>query len=109
MQLAEEGIDIGKRKKTINTKEVINNMRLKRDDISWMSLDLKGTNVIITIVESDKKPKIIDKKAYCNIVANQSGIITKITADTGTALVKVGDIVKEGDVLIRWIYGRKIY
>ena len=99
-QLEEEGIDIGKRKGSIDAKTVINNIRLKRDDISWMSIDMKGTNIIVTIVEAEKKPEIINENEYCDIVANQKGIITKITADTGTAIAKVGDIVEKGDVLI---------
>ena len=98
--LSEEGIDIGKRKGSINTKTAINNIRLKRDDISWMSIDLKGTNVIVNIVEAKEKPEIINENEYCNIVADQKGIITKITADTGTAIAKVGDIVEKGDILI---------
>lgn len=99
-QLEEEGVSIGKRKSSIDSKKVINNIRLKRDDISWMSLDMKGTNIIVTIVEAEKKPNIIDKNEYCNIVANEKGIITKITADNGTVLVKPGDIVEKGDILI---------
>lgn len=99
-QLADEGIDIGKRKANLDTKKVINNIRLKRNDISWMAIDMHGTNIIIKIVEADEKPDIIDENEYCNIVANQKGIITKITADTGTALAKVGDVVEKGDVLI---------
>lgn len=100
MGLKEEGIDIGKRKSGIDTKTVINNIRLKRDDISWMSIDMKGTNIIVTIVEAKEKPEIINEDEYCNIVAEQKGIITKITADTGTAIAKVGDIVEKGDILI---------
>lgn len=99
-QLADEGIEIGKRKANLDTKKVINNIRLKRNDISWMAIDMHGTNIIIKIVEADEKPDIIDENEYCNIVANQKGIITKITADTGTALAKVGDVVEKGDVLI---------
>ena len=99
-ELGEEGVLIGKKKSSIDSKKVISSIRLKRDDISWMSLDMKGTNIIVTIVEAEKKPDIIDKNEYCNIVANEKGVITKITADTGTALVKPGDIVEKGDVLI---------
>lgn len=98
--LGEEGVLIGKRKSSIDSKKVINNIRLKRDDISWMSLDMKGTNIIVTIIEAEKKPNIINKEEYCNIVAQQKGVITKITADNGTAVVKPGDIVEKGDILI---------
>lgn len=99
-QLEEEGVCIGKKKSSIDSKKVINNIRLKREDISWMAIDLKGTNVIVNLVEAEKKPNIIDKNAYCNIVSDQKGMITKVTADTGTALVKPGDIVEKGDILI---------
>ena len=99
-ELEEEGVLIGRSKSSIDSKKVINNIRLKRKDISWMSIDMKGTNIIVTIVEAERKPDIIDKNDYCNIVANQKGIITKITADIGTAQVKKGDIVEKGDILI---------
>jgi len=100
IQLNEEGVCIGKRKSSIDSENVIDNIRLKRSDIAWLAIDMKGTNVIVTIVEAEEKPEIIDKNEYCNIVATEQGLITKITADTGTALVKVGDIVEKGDVLI---------
>lgn len=99
-QLADEGIYIGRKKSNIDTKTAINNIRLKRDDISWMSINMKGTNIIVKIVEAEEKPEMINKDEYCNIVARKGGRITKITADTGTSLVNVGDIVEEGDVLI---------
>lgn len=100
MQLDEEGIKVGAAKSKINSANVINNIRLKRHDISWMSVDMKGTNVIVTVVEAEEKPEIIDKEEHCNIVATQRGMVTKITADIGTAQVKAGDIVEKGDVLI---------
>lgn len=99
-QLKNEGIEIGKRKSGIDTENVIDNIRLKRSDIAWLSIAVKGTNVIVSVVEAEEKPEIINKEEYCNIVANQRGMITKVTADTGTAKVKIGDIVEEGDILI---------
>ena len=99
-QLNEQGVGIGKRKSSVDSENVIDNIRLKRTDIAWISIDMKGTNVIVTIVEAEKKPEIIAKDEYCNIVATEQGLITKITADTGTAMVKVGDIVEKGDILI---------
>ena len=99
-QLAEEGVLIGKPKGSIDSKKVISSIRLKRQDISWMSLDLKGTNIIVTIVEAEAKPKIINSNEHCNIVAEERAMITKITADTGTAVVKPGDIVEKGAILI---------
>ena len=91
----------------MKTKEIINNIRLQRKDVAWIGIELKGTNAIVKLVKADEKPEIIDENEYCSIVSNKSGIITKISAQTGTANVKVGDIVKENDVLINgWMEGK---
>lgn len=91
----ESGLRIGMFKSNINTKEIINNLRLQRDDIAWVGIHIKGTNVTIEIVEADKKPEIVDENEYCNIISDKEGIITKINVQNGTALTKVGDIVKK--------------
>lgn len=105
--LNECGLTIGKNKATIDTKEIINNIRLKREDIAWIGINLKGTNAIVEVVEAKSKPNIIDEEELCNIVATKEGIITKINSQNGTSLVKVGDLVKKGDVLIGgWLEGK---
>ena len=100
-QLKEEGLAIGSNKKNINTNLIINNVRLNRDDIAWIGISLKGTNAIIEIKEADAAPQIIDENEYCNIVSNKDAMITKISVQNGTAVVKEGDIVKKGDVLVQ--------
>ena len=103
----EEGLDIGKLKGSIDTKKVINQIRLKRDDVAWAGIEIKGTNVKIKIAEADKKPEIIDESEFCNIVADKDGIISKVSARNGTPLVKQGDVVKKGDIIIAgWLEGK---
>ena len=105
--LNQSGLAVGKRKAEINTKEVINKVRLERNDIAWMGIELKGTNAIVKVVKSDEKPDIIDENEYCSIVADKAGIITKISAQDGTANVKVGDTINEGETLINgWVEGK---
>lgn len=95
------GLKIGMKKNDINTEEIINKIRLNRNDISWMGIDLKGTNAIVKVVKAKEKPELIDEKDYCNIVAKKAGTITKIIAQNGTAVVKEGDQVQEGQILIQ--------
>ena len=105
--LNQSGLAVGKRKSEINTKEVINKVRLERNDVAWMGIELKGTNAIVKVVKSDEKPDIIDENEYCSIVADKAGIITKISAQDGTANVKVGDTINEGETLINgWVEGK---
>lgn len=93
--LNSNGLKTGILKYKINTKQIISNIRLERDDIAWIGIKIHGTNAIVEIVEADKKPEIIDEQDYCNIISDKEGIITKINAANGTALVKEGDIVKK--------------
>ena len=103
----DSGLTIGTMKSKINTKDIINKVRLKRDDIAWMGIELKGTNAIVKVVKATAKPDIIDDEDYCNIVSDKQGIITKISAQNGTIAVKVGDTVNVSTTLINgWMEGK---
>ena len=105
--IEDAGLQTGKLKSSIDTKEIINKIRLQRTDIAWMGIELKGTNAIVKIVKADKKPEIVDNEEYCSIISDKEGIITKINAQTGTANVKVGDTVRKGETLINgWMEGK---
>lgn len=99
--LYEFGLKTGISKRKINQRQIINKIRLKRQDISWMGIDVKGTNVMVKIKESNKAPDIIDKSVFCNIISDKTGIITKIDVLDGVASVGIGDLVKKGDVLVK--------
>lgn len=99
--IEQAGLEVGMRKKTINTQEIANKIRLKRDDLSWIGINIQGTNAIIKAVKAKEAPEIIDENEYCNIVAKRGGTITQIIAQNGTAQVKVGDKVEEGQILIQ--------
>ena len=98
--LNQNGLKVGIIKNKIDSNLLINNVRLQRDDIAWMGISMKGTNAIIEIKETDKAPEIINENEYCNIVSNKNASITKINVQNGTTAVNIGDIVKEGDVLV---------
>jgi len=105
--LQRNGFGIGKTKIGLNTKEIINQIRLERDDIAWMGIETNGTNAVVEIVEADLKPEIIKEDEYCNIVATKDGIIVKVSAQNGTPVVKEGDLVTKGSVLIQgWLEGK---
>ncbi|MCL2383627.1 MAG: sporulation protein YqfD [Oscillospiraceae bacterium] len=98
--LEEEGLRIGIRKSGLDKNEVIRGIRLNRDDIAWIGINIRGTNAIVEIREVVRAPEIVREDEYCHIVADRSGMITKINVRNGTANVQVGDIVREGDILV---------
>lgn len=107
--LEKEGLKIGVLKSKIDTIQIINNIRLNRNDIAWIGIDIKGTNVIVKVQESIQAPEIIDANEYCDIVSDKSGIITKVNVQNGTAKVKPGDIVQKNKVLVKRSCRGKIY
>ena len=98
--LNSNGLKVGMRKNNINTETIINNIRLQRNDIAWIGINIKGTNAIVQIKEADKAPEIVNEDDYCNIISDKDATITKISVQNGTAVVNVGDIVKKGDLLV---------
>lgn len=105
--LNKNGLNIGVLKNKVDTKQLINDIRLNRDDVAWVGVQMKGTNAIVKVVEADAKPEIINKEDYCNIVSDKDGVITKITAKNGTLVMNVGDVIRKGDILIGgWMEGK---
>ena len=49
------GLKIGTLKSKVNTKEIINKVRLERKDVAWMGIEMKGTNVIVKLVKAAEK------------------------------------------------------
>lgn len=99
----EEGLEIGKIKSKVNLNQIINKIRLERDNISWIGIKMSGTNVKIEIIEADKKPDIVDENEYCNIIAVKDSVIESINAQNGTPRVNQGDVVTKGTILIEGV------
>ena len=97
------GIAVGKRKTNFDIEKIKNEMRLTHNEISWIGIDIKGTNVVVRVVEAIDKPEIIDENTPCNIIAEKSGTISRMIIRNGTARKSVGDEVAEGDLLVEGV------
>lgn len=102
-----EGVKIGTRKSQLKLEEIVNKIRIDRDDLAWVGIEIKGTNAIVKVVEAREKPEIVDENDFSNIVATKDSEIYSINAQNGTIIVKNGDVVKKGDLLIAgWMEGK---
>ena len=101
--LEQNGIKIGMLKGKINKERLINKIRLERNDISWISANIEGTNLKISLSESDLAPEIDNPNEITNIVADKDGEIAELVVQSGTAKVAVGDFVRKGDILVEGI------
>lgn len=98
--LDENGIRAGIRKKRINGSEIEEDIRLGYSDIGWVSAEIKGTRLIIKITETNMPSPITEATAPSHIVATKDAIVKEIVTRTGTPMVRVGDVVRKGDILV---------
>ncbi len=107
--LGSYGISIGKLKINLDLEEIKNEIRLKRDDLAWMGIDIKGTNVIVTVVEAIEKPEIVDENTPSNILSDRTGTVSKMVVRNGTARVNVRRYSKCRGFTCGRSDGRKVY
>lgn len=98
--LAGVGLKVGTWKPMVDTDRLTNQMMITMKDIAWISIDISGTRAIVEVSERVKTPIVIDKNVPCNIVAAKDGVISAVIVFEGTPLVKAGDTVKRGDLLV---------
>lgn len=70
------------------------------EHISFASIDIKGTKLIVSIYEQDIPPEKLDINIPCHIIAKKKGVIVKAIVKNGKTMVRKGDVVKKGQVLI---------
>lgn len=96
------GLYKGKFKFNIDNNYVIKLLKNEIPELAWVGVEYMGTTAYIRVVEKTKVPEeiIYDKDNYGDIIANKSGVITKIVAENGTAVHKVGSYIENGMMLI---------
>ncbi|MBE6749986.1 MAG: hypothetical protein E7560_02350 [Ruminococcaceae bacterium] len=96
--LEQIGIKEGIRASSINPKINREKLLLEVEGLAWASINVEGSKIIVNVTETKEKEK--DNSTAGNIKADSDGIIERIDVTVGNCLVKVGDTVKKGDVLV---------
>ena len=99
-QLQRHGLRVGVYAPALDRRQMEQEILLELKDLSWMTINLKGTRVEVQVLETTQAPERIDERGFYHIVSRADGIVTGIEPELGDALVREGDIVGKGDVLI---------
>jgi similar to stage IV sporulation protein len=98
--LYKNGIKIGVMKNKLDLKHIENNIVNEIKQISLISLSIDGVKLNVEVVERTLPPEIVDIESPVDIIAKKDGIVTKIFCYRGTPLIKPGEYVKKGQILI---------
>lgn len=90
----------GMEKRKVDCQKIEEQIRLKYPDIGWVSAELKGSKLSIAMVETNMPVPATTRKKAGHLVASHDGIVETMVTRKGKPMVKVGDKVKKGDVLI---------
>lgn len=90
----------GMQKKMVDGKYIEEQIRITYPDIGWVSAEVRGTRLIIKIEETSMPKAAKETREASNIVASKDGIVVQMVTRTGTPMVKVGDVVRKGDILV---------
>lgn len=95
------GVNEGITTKGFDAKNKAQELLLLSDRLSWASFNIEGC--VLTVDVTEITPKDEGEFLASNLVADSDGIIKHIDVTVGNCVVKVGDTVKKGDVLVSGI------
>jgi len=97
---SEFGVKRGKPRFMIDNKLTAQALEKEFPEISWVGVELRGTKVIINVVEKVFPREDPENLQPGNIVAQKDGVVKEILVLAGEPKVAAGDTVKKGDILI---------
>lgn len=102
-ELAEFGIKKGAKKDDIDIVEVKRQLLEKHREYAWVSINIFGGKLRAQMQSADENADILYHDSPYNILARKNGRITLVKGYYGQNLVKEGDYVAEGSLLISGI------
>ena len=98
------GIKEGVLKSKINPQISKQELLLSLDSLAWASVNIEGCRATVNVTETKEKAE--DNSVPSNLKATADGIITKIDVTSGNCVVKAGDTVAKGELLVSGVIER---
>ena len=98
------GIREGVQKSKIDPQIAKQELLLELETLAWASVNIEGCRVSVNVTETKEKGE--DNSIPTNLKASADGIITKIDVTSGNCVVKAGDTVSRGELLVSGVIER---
>ena len=106
--LAEYGVRSGALASGIDARTVERQMQIRFEEIAWITVNVEGSRVTAIIEETVPPPAVVEDGIPTNLIAAETGFITKVEVQNGNPVVKPGDSVQAGDLLVSGIMDNKV-
>ncbi|NMB34214.1 MAG: sporulation protein YqfD [Clostridium sp.] len=99
-KLASLGIKPGVLKYQVDPEGIATRIVMEVDGLSYVSVLIKGTKLKVEVSEGVGIPPMVPLDQPCDIIAKRDGVVSTVIAKTGNPVIKEGDTVKEGQLLV---------
>ena len=106
-QLKSIGVIIGINKDKLDLKKIESSIVNNNENIMWVKVRTEGSKLTVNISERTIPPVIVQDNTPDNVVAKKDGQIVRVYATSGTTIIKPGDIVKTGQLLVKGEQGKE--
>lgn len=106
--LAEYGVHPGVLARKIDARTVERRMQIRFAEIAWITVNVEGSRVTAILEEAVPPPAVVEDGIPTNLIAGETGFITRVEVQNGNAVVKPGDSVLAGDLLVSGIMDNKM-
>lgn len=93
-------------KNSIDLDELSKQLQEGNEDIIWATMEERGTNIRIRVVEKTLPQRVLYQG---DLIAAKTGFVDDVIVIQGIVAVKEGELVKEGQILIRAAGGMTEY
>lgn len=98
--LAQSGVVAPMPRKAVDPATLKASLEWRYPAVAWFECGWRGMRLVIRAVEGTM-PKSAQSAGACDVIAERDGVVQQVITRSGTPQVKPGDLVHNGDVLIR--------
>lgn len=98
--LADQGFTVGSYLPSVQVRELCNACLLSDNRIAYLAVNIIGTHCEVQVRETKTVPPSDESTLPSDLVADTDGQIWRLEVYSGQALLKAGETVRKGDVVI---------
>jgi len=101
--LEEQGLRVGAPKLRLNDRLLQQSILNNFSQVSWADVHTRGTRTVVRLAEATPPQEVLDRQTPAHVMSTNDGLITHVIAWSGAPMVKAGDVVRSGEMLVSGI------